>query len=442
MKKRSYLMLIATAIITLVSCSNEEFVGKDISKSPVQSNGPSPISFGSNFKAITRAEITGADAAMLLNYRFIVTGYKGKQSDYVTAAGDDQSNIVFDNYQVLWTANTANTTETNVANWEYANKEKYYNSAADVQTVKYWDNNYPQYDFIAYSLGSKEPAITATDWEGNEPKAGKIAVSTINPANLKTAAYTLTGSAADLAGCYVADLVTMKRDTEGYGKDPVTIKFRHLSSNIRIGLYETVPGYDVKEVKFYTDANATTATTNAALFSSANIFSTSGTYTVFYPTLNAPDNKDNNVAHVAFSGNAQAVGQLGAFPQTAIGQTSTDATFGGDAATQYFTAVLPQEDGDVINLRVDFTLESNDGMHEIIKVYDATAQIPATYSKWQPGYAYTYIFKISDKTTGYTDPDHIYPQGLYPITFDIMVVENVADNDIVHETEIIKQDNN
>ena len=84
MKKRSYLMLIATAIITLVSCSNEEFVGKDIQDDPiipVQNNEQTAINFGSNFKAISRADITGAEAAALLNDRFIVSGYKGKKSE-------------------------------------------------------------------------------------------------------------------------------------------------------------------------------------------------------------------------------------------------------------------------------------------------------------------------------------------------------------------------
>lgn len=440
LKKRNYLLLIAIAIITLASCSNEEFVGKDVEKIPVQTNDELfPICFGSHFKATTRADIIGEDAATLLNNRFIVTGYKGTQSDYVTTAGDAQSNIVFDNYQVLWTANTANSTESNVANWEYANIEKYYNSAADVQTVKFWDNNYPQYDFIAYSLGNNEPAAAATDWDGNNPKAGKIAVSAIDPANMKTAAYSMTGAAADLAGCYIADLVTVKRNDEGYGAEPVTIKFRHLAAKVRLAIYETISGYEVKDMKFYADDVSKTPSTAAILYSANNYFSTSGTYTVSYPTLDIPNNKDNNVAQVTFNGNAQTFGQLGEFPQTTIGQSSTDATYSGNKDNQYFTAILPQEEGSILNLRVDFTLESTDGMHEIIKVYGATAHIPANCTVWKPGYAYTYIFKITKDINGYTDPEHIYPEGLSPITFDAMVVDEMT-NEIVHETEFDKKE--
>jgi len=432
MKKRRYLMLIATAIIVLASCSSEEFVGEE-STTPTQNNEPSLISFGSNFKAVTRADITGADAAALLNKRFIVSGYKGKQSDYVTLAGDDQSAIVFDNYQVLWTENSAHTTESNVANWEYANIEKYFTSAANLQTVKYWDNNYPQYDFIAYSLGNKEPAKSAGDWDqwGN-PTAGKIGVTAIDPSNLTNAAYSLTGSATDLASCYIADLVTMKRDD--YGDFPVTIRFRNLSSKVRIALYETVPGYSVKDVQFYGAATGGTPTANATLFGAENYFCTLGTYTIYYPTLDSPNDKDNNKAHVKYSGEGNAAGSFGAFPQEEIGTNSLTATYAGDYSSNYYTAVLPKEDGGTLNLRVNYTLESTDGMHEQIRVYGATAQVPALYAMWQAGYAYTYIFKISDRTNGYTDPNGIYPEGLYPITFDAVVVDDVTEDGTVQET--------
>lgn len=435
MKKRNLILLIATAIITLAGCTNDEFVGQVPNTNPLPEEEPVPICFGSHFKAATRADIIGADAAKLLNSRFIVSGYKGKQSAYVTTEGDNQSVLVFDNYQVTWAENSAKTTDSNVADWEYATKEKYFRSSASEQTVKYWDNSFPQYDFIAYSLGTTDPATATSDWEGDMPKAGKIGVSAIDPSALKTAAYTLSGSAADLSGCYIADLVTVSRGKEGYAEEPVTIKFRHLSSKIRLAIYETVPGYNVKEVKFYADADATTPTTTAALYGSTSLFRTSGTYTVFYPTLDTPENKDNNMAHIKYSGKAQASGQFGAFPQTVIGQTSSGATYAGNAANQYFTAILPQAEEGILNLRIDFTLEATDGMQETIRVYGATAQVPATYTKWQPGYAYTYIFKITKDTNGYTDPEHIYPEGLYPITFDAMVIDDMT-SESVYEFEV------
>ena len=96
-------------------------------------------------------------------------------------------------------------------------------------------------------------------------------MSAINPDNVKTAAYTFTGTADDLSKCYIADLVTVKKKNEDKGTygdkgaygDPVVLTFRSLGTKVRIGIYETVPGYSVRDVKFYPKAgvlNATEAT--------------------------------------------------------------------------------------------------------------------------------------------------------------------------------------
>ena len=58
------------------------------------------------------------------------------------------------------------------------------------------------------------------------------------------------------------------------------------------------------------------------------------------------------------------------------------------------------------------------------------AQVPAAYASWQSGYAYTYLFKISQNTNGLTNPS-AGPAGLYPITFDAITTET---EDGVQET--------
>ena len=89
---------------------------------------------------------------------------------------------------------------------------------------------------------------------------------------------------------------------------------------------------------------------------------------------------------------------------------------------------MPNEEGTVLELRIDYTLESIDGSGEEIKVYGATAFVPAIYAAWKSNYAYTYIFKISDNTNGWTNKvdaatNNTDPAGLYPITFDAVVME-------------------
>lgn len=56
---------------------------------------------------------------------------------------------------------------------------------------------------------------------------------------------------------------------------------------------------------------------------------------------------------------------------------------------------------------------------EKIKVTGATAEIPFEYLQWKPNFKYTYFFKISDNTNGTTGGG---VTGLYPITFDALVV--------------------
>jgi hypothetical protein len=82
---------------------------------------------------------------------------------------------------------------------------------------------------------------------------------------------------------------------------------------------------------------------------------------------------------------------------------------------------------------VDYTLQSIDGTQETIKVVGAKAVVPAQYAQWKPGFAYTYLFKISDNTNGYTsgvEGDKL--SGLHSITF-----EAVTEVDTEHNQETV-----
>lgn len=446
MKKKSSILFLAAGLFC--ACTSDVLV-----ETPVQPvvEEDVPISFGSVNRGLTRADVTGADAAALLGKKFVVSGYKGASTATV-------GNIVFDNYLVEWTENTANTTESNSTNWEYVGKGRIkhaIDNGITSQTIKYWDYSKDQYDFIAWSTGSKTAIYEGT------PAAGEVLVSAITPANRATAAYTFTGTAADLSACYVADLVTVKK--AGYGDNPVTFKFRQLGTKVRIGIYETVPGYSVRNVKFYTTGDVLTDVStqivdNATIFSAGADIYTEGTYKVSFPTVDGTT-ADNNQAHVTFEPKAGVTQtktvDCGAMNYTIaeegektpgnvyLGRSSSTASYAGNEDDNYYVIYLPNETGANLNLRVDFTLESIDGGGEVIEVKNAKAQVPSIYTTWKPGFAYTYLFKISDKTNGRTgvyDPTQADgatvnsdPAGLYPITFDAVVV-NAEDNDVTQET--------
>lgn len=90
----------------------------------------------------------------------------------------------------------------------------------------------------------------------------------------------------------------------------------------------------------------------------------------------------------------------------------------------YFT-VIPTPSATIaapILIKCDYTLTSDDGSGETIKVTGATAAVPAAFSKWEANTMYTYIFKISQNTNGTTGkPNTTDPVGLYPITFAAVV---------------------
>ena len=421
--KTKYFILAATAITMMVSCVDEKFVGDPTLQG--EANGEGAISFDLNTPAVTRANKTGAEAAEALNNAFVVGGFKGATSVATT--------VVFDNYNVAYTANTANTTTSNTKNWEYVglnvNPLASIYHAGDKQTIKYWDYSRDQYDFIAYSLGTGGATVTA------------ITPSTATSST--GGAYTLAGTTAQLKTVHISDLETVLNANYN---EPVTLKFRKLASKVRVALYETVPGYSVKDVKFYiSDASIDggSTSTTAALYASSSVLPTQGTYTVYFPTVNSSDPaSDKNKAHVAFTTSTatqtnQTFGALTSNYTTAekyetagssyLGRTSKTATFAG--TDPYYQDVLPLETGTALTLKVDYTLQSIDGTQETIKVVGAKAVVPAIYAQWKPGYAYTYIFKISDNTNGYTSGvESSKLSGLHAITFDAVEVQTEEHN--------------
>ena len=76
-----------------------------------------------------------------------------------------------------------------------------------------------------------------------------------------------------------------------------------------------------------------------------------------------------------------------------------------------------------MTLAVDYTLY-NATTKETINVTGAKAVVPSNYMKWNPNFAYTYLFKISDNTNGTTGTVGTSPEGLYPITFDAIAIAN------------------
>lgn len=464
---RKYFIL-ASAALALASCSSDDFIGNTPGSEPNSSS--SAIMFDGGMGKITRT-VNGGNAAKLLGNKFYVLGTKGTLPD-----GSPTNTKVFDNYQVVWSAGTAGTTDDNSNDWAYVGKEitefnANYKKDADpkvLQTIKFWDYSADQYDFIAFAVGgntiAKAEANQQDEATGGTTEATKIIATPIatpvkgtDDTSPKYVSYSLTGTKIDdLKKCYYTDVTTVEKDN--YGK-PVQLTFKNMTAKIRVAFYETIPGYTVSDIKFYkedpktqqdgADTQQGQPTNKATLYlTGEDQLQTSGTLTVTYPIVGKTerDKTDNKspfynkalVSITAATGEGVDKTQsidLGSvnYPTgdnvaSVIATTAKEATMAGTEADSYYSPVLPVATAKPLTLRIDYKLTSTDGSNETINVKGAKAVIPASYTAWQPNYAYTYIFKISENTNGSTgtDKDNKDVEGLFPITFDA-VVADVAD---------------
>lgn len=411
---KKYIFLAASAL-TLASCSSDDFLGNTQGSTPTSAN--SAINFGGDAGKITRATSNEGNTQQMLNGQFLVYGVK-KTNDQIF-------HNVFVNYSV-WDVEPNNTTS-NTSGWEYVGA----NGATGLgtgkitlskeQTIKYWDYSASEYHFVA---GSPIDAFYYnTSWD--KPTGTHIKSATVS----KLAGHIYannTETALETNPVYIAAPVKIGKD---YYQKPVTFTFQRQQSMVRVGLYETIPGYSITKIKFY-DADGTTATSSNITLTSAtpDYFvggsNVSGTVTYNWDTPSYTFKYTNN--ENLKKGKNWYAGELGTLATTSS-EPKVNILYGTDkdmSTTGYFT-VLPtplELTASAILIKCDYTLTSDDDSGETIEVTGATAAIPAAYSKWEANTRYTYLFKISDKTNGYTgtNPDKT---GLYPITFDAVVTD-------------------
>ena len=434
--KTKYYFLAALATAVFASCTSDEYVG-DVSAPALTSQGTSgAIAFGSNAGNPTRATSNTGTVARMLDHQFKVYGVKN-----VSGYTD-----VFKNY-LVWDATTKTTSNPDGADvdadntarmngWEYVGPAGTYGvgtgvggddgtgvAIANAQTIKYWDYSATDYHFVA---GSPYGNFTF-----NTPGSG-IGTATVTGIAGHVVRNSGTPGTTVYNPVYIADPV--KVEPADYQKE-VVFNFTRQQSFVRVGVFETIPGYSISEIHFYeyntgtpgwkataeTNQNIILACTTADYFQGAS--NATATLTYNWSTLKYTSEYTTGVALK----NNWYAGELSGVPA----KTSTHATasefYGTDAdmaTTGYFT-VLPtpsEATAQALLVKCDYTLTNDDGNGETIKVTGATAAIPAAFSKWNPNTTYTYLFKISDNTNGTTGTVGSDPEGLYPITFDAAVI--------------------
>jgi len=394
--------LIAVLGLAFAACSQDSLVA-DQAQEQLTAVGSETIGFSSMAKPRTRA--THEESAALLGGKFVVYGTKTKGSDV---------SPVFDNYVVEYAPNTAGTVKTNSSDWDYEGKTS---KKGATQSVKYWDYSAQHFDFVAAAGLAADELIPSTN--------GGMRIN--------------VADAEKMTNIYIADRITATPEaknktattpaTVGY-KSTVQFQFRRMGAQMRIGFYETVPGYAIKDLVFYyvgAPSGSKTVGVGAA-------FPKSGKYTVTYDdatnaALATFVGSDNTLAfsntfgdldykpvytqegvtdkpYLAADGTASATA-VNAF----LGTSSSTASYGkgkytidgAAGVTSDYKPILPSEQNTLkMQLRVDYTLIALDGSRDSIHVRDAYVSVPAHYLQWKPNYSYTYLFKIADNSNGYT----------------------------------------
>lgn len=423
MNMKKYYFVSAIAALAFASCANDDFLGEVPGNNPSAVTGKE-ISFSGEAGKMSRAgETTGEAAATALNNKFVVFGTKTKGQTTTT---------VYDHYNVEY-KNSA---------WNYQNlafnslngKSSENTENKTKQSLKYWDLSAEKYNFVAFSFGS------AT--QGNSDN--QVAASKVTNTNGYT--YTLTGKITDLVNCYIADQVEAKPSEYASGKKKVSFTFHPLGTKVNIGLYEDIPGYSVKDVKFYRSADDKTPGDDPTLFADKATIPTGTEKEVI--TVSFDNNKVKTEWKTASTtGTARQLATRG--DEGTATNKATTITFetlskvgaegleggsndyiGRDKTTNISKptnpkAILPCGNVGGLTLKVDYTLISTDGSAETIKVTGATAKIASDYTNWTANKSFTYIFKISDKTNGSTGGT---TAGLYPIEFDSVIAEEGTGN--------------
>lgn len=296
----------------------------------------SPISFSAS-SLQTRS--SSNESAILLGDHFTVYGNKSNGTE------------VFTGYRVDY----------GVDGWNYVN-------AALNQDLKYFDPNVPWYTFMAYSTGAGAASVSSESLDG----------------------FTVTGNQAALNSVYFTDQI--KVESQDYNNN-VRLTFNRLASMIRVGFYEEMDGYSVKDMVFYTTDHlgGTTALASGqtAIYASGDAIPLSGSYTVSFGS-------DGKAVCACTPASSTDNLSLGSFTSQTISGSKESCTF-----TEW-CMVLPTTIAQDMYVKADYKIVNDSDPDDIIQVNGMVATIKAVSgSGWAYNKRYSYAFQVS--STGLSD---------------------------------------
>ena len=345
--------------LCLFSCAGSGQEEQDVPTKPEEPKEVS-ISFGGNSGTWQDAPTTRANKETgleTISKTFKVWGYKTTGGNYTS--GFDQSQNVMNGYTVNWTQQTANTTSSNTADWEYVGIAN--------QTIKYWDYSATSYRFFAYSIPTAAGNITAPSFSGP--------LTTEGSTNLHASfsiPFNYDKDATNVSTPYISDLWMSDNqnfENRKYGAC-VKLTFAPIITKVRFKFnYQAESQVSITNISFRNVNDVPSPTSGNIIITypitgmdtqASYIWETTGTET---ETINftIPYEEDSDLNH----------------------QTTTRKKW-------YFVPPL----GDSKTTQQSAYIITAD-----INGKKATATVPAEFMQWKAGYQYTYIFKITEAGT-------------------------------------------
>ena len=424
-------LILAVAAIVMASCSSDELVNKP-------TTGETPIAFSVEKANITRAE----NLEKTGHYNFGVWAYKygtglttqQVMRNYLVGYSDGAGKGYDKTNSTTWDASAGEVTDHKspwfyeyLGNTEYKNtdsskgyttNQKAYMSANANQYLRYWDLKYTTTNFYAYAP-YKDSGVTFD--ETNK----KITVD----------------HAAQKAGYDDASLhefMYAGKTSTNSSLEDVKLQFKHLGAQVNLRFYEDVRGYKVEIIDVTTSGTgiqATPATKNGDTYTKAGYYTECGatidfnTVTTPTATVNHTDaatTQENLIFKIPNSG-LTSYNEYNVIPESI--NDPTNQTY-ASSPTTYYPVAQPTTSEVGFTFHVSYKLIAEDNGEEIT-VKNARVFVPAKsgsefIAAWQPNTKYTYTFKITENSTGSTnpvDPDITKPDvpanpTVYPIVFD------------------------
>lgn len=353
------ILTIPLMALCLYSCAGSGQEEPDVPTQPEEPKEVS-ISFGGNSGTWQDAPTTRANKETgleTISKTFKVWGYKTTGGNYTS--GFDQSQNVMNGYTVNWTQQTANTTSSNTADWEYVGIAN--------QTIKYWDYSATSYRFFAYSIPTAAGNITAPSFSGP--------LTTEGSTNLHASfsiPFNYDKDATNVSTPYISDLWMSDNqnfENRKYGAC-VKLTFAPIITKVRF--------------KFNYQAESQVSITNISFRNVNNAPSpTSGNIIITYPITGM----DTQASYIWETTGTETEPINFTIPYEEEGDLNHQTT---TRKKWYFVPPL----GDSKTTQQSAYIITAD-----INGKKATATVPAEFMQWKAGYQYTYIFKITEAGT-------------------------------------------